>query len=83
MTSDDLSTTQAEKLKQQAGFCLRFLNNLCKRMDRVRFEPTDELYRAAQTARNALQDLHVAAHYATCEHGVGRLAKVKADELNP
>jgi hypothetical protein len=35
----------------------------------------DPLYVAAKNARNAMQDLFVATHYASCPHGVGRAGK--------
>jgi hypothetical protein len=50
---------------------LRYLNRLCERMMRLGFPPDDPLQVAAVKARAAMQDLHTAAHYATCRHGVG------------
>ena len=72
MTSDDLQPEQCQKLGAIVGRQLRFLNRLCARMDRLGFTPSDPLWQAAQQARDAVQGLNVAAHYAGCRHGVGR-----------
>lgn len=61
----------AERLRGQIARHLRYLNRLCERMNRLGFPPDDPLYVAAERARTAIQGLHVAAHYASCEHGVG------------
>ncbi len=71
VTSYDLHPEQAAKLKAIVARHLRFLNRLCNRMNHLGFPPTDPLWQAAARARNALQDLSVACHYATCKSGVG------------
>jgi hypothetical protein len=38
---------------------LRFLNQFCRRMDRLGFPPHDPLWPAAMQARHAFQDLHL------------------------
>lgn len=70
--SDDLKPEQARKLMATVAKQLRFLNRLCGRMSALGFPPNDPLWRAASEARNAMQDLHVASHYAGCKTGVGR-----------
>lgn len=51
---------------------LRWLNRLTARMQRVSFPPDNVLFVAAQRAQGCMQNLHVAAHYESREHGVGR-----------
>jgi hypothetical protein len=41
-------------------------------MEQQGFPPDDELYRACSRAWDAMQELHVRAHYASCTSGVGR-----------
>jgi len=72
MTSRDLTARQADALKQQIRLRLQYLNRLCDRLDYLHFEPTDLLAQEALRARDAMQGLFVAAHYASCERGVGR-----------
>jgi len=68
----NLTTAQAEALRVLIGKHLRFLNRLIDRMTRVGIAPTDELFISALRARDALQHLHVACHYASCRGGVGK-----------
>jgi hypothetical protein len=75
VTSDDLTPDQAERLKDVVGRQLRFLNRLVARMQQRQFPTDDPLWIGAIAARNAAQDLFVAAHYAGCKSGVGRSAK--------
>ena len=70
--SRDLTVWQASRLREQVGRELRFVGKLCARMQALGFGPADPLYQAANKARNALQELHVAAHYASCRSGVGK-----------
>lgn len=72
VTQDDLTPEQALKLMAIVREQLRFLNRLCDRMTRLGFSPTDPLWNTAIEARNAMQNLHVASHYAACKSGVGR-----------
>jgi len=64
MRPDDLTFAQAEALKAQVARHLRWLNRLCDRMNRRGFPPHTPMVQSAHRARSALQDLHVAAHYA-------------------
>jgi hypothetical protein len=66
MTSNDLNSEQAERLRQDVARMLRYLNRLVDRMSRLGFPIEDPVYVAATGARAAMQDLHTAAHYATC-----------------
>ena len=75
MKSSDLTDEQLERLKRQMGPPLRWLNALIRRMDAVGFDPTDDVYRAALRARDSMQSLHVAAHYASVRQGIGRAAE--------
>jgi hypothetical protein len=66
VTSNDLKSNQAERLRRDVARMLRYLNRLVHRMSRLGFPIQDPMYVAATTARAAMQDLHTAAHYATC-----------------
>lgn len=72
MDSGQLTPEQANRLRETVARHLRFLNKLCGRMQQLGFPLDDPLCRAAQEARSRVQDLHTAAHYAGCKHGVGR-----------
>jgi hypothetical protein len=67
VTSDDLTPQQAEVLKAQASWMLRYMNRLRKRMHKRKFPETDELTRAVRDAHNALHNLNVHLHYLTVE----------------
>lgn len=75
MTSRDITTDQAKQTMDRVGVGLRQLNRLCARMIKLGFPPDDPLYFAAKRARDSMQDLFVAAHYASCKSGVGVEAK--------
>ena len=70
--SSHLQPEQIAQLRRVVGRDLRFLNNLCARMQSLRFPVDDPLCRAALTARDAMQDLYTASHYAGCQGGVGK-----------
>jgi len=72
--SSDLSREQLDKLTAQVFRQLRYLNRLCERMNRVGWSSTDPVYREAYRARDAMQGLRMAVHYAGC-NGVGRDSK--------
>jgi hypothetical protein len=67
-----LSIEQARRLRERVAARLRFLNRLVERMNAIGFVPGDPLMTAALNARDAVQKLHVEAHYASCKSGVGR-----------
>ncbi|HWE01891.1 MAG TPA: hypothetical protein VG326_05725 [Tepidisphaeraceae bacterium] len=75
MNSSHLHPEQVVRLRAAVGRELRYLNNLCGRMQTLRFPPDDPLCRAAHRARDALQDLYTASHYCGCSSGVGKEAR--------
>ena len=72
MDSKELTTAQASRLRVMVARELRLMGRLCERMRMLGFPPGDPLYRAATRAHNALQELHVQAHYCGCTSGVGK-----------
>jgi len=74
MTSDDLQSEQALQVMATVRRRLQYLNRLVERMQALRFPPHDPMLRAALRAQDAMQELHVAAHYASCKSGVGKVA---------
>lgn len=72
MSTSRLTPEQAEKLRLAVAKRLRFFNRLEKRLQQLGFPPDDPVMFAASRARAHVQDLHVAAHYASCRRGVGR-----------
>ena len=50
-------------------------NRLLERMTQRGFVPSDPLYAATLRAQAGLQELHMAAHYASCKSGVGKPAR--------
>lgn len=72
MTSESLPEQQALALREQVAVRLRWLNKLQARLQKTGFPPNDPLFFAAVRARETMQDLHTAAHYASCKHGVGK-----------
>jgi hypothetical protein len=72
VTPARLTREQARALQAHVAPRLRWTNRLVERMTALGFTPADPVYAAALRARDALMELHVAAHYASMEHGVGR-----------
>jgi len=71
----DASHLQPEQIARLRGVVardLRFLNKLCSRMQSLRFPVDDPVCTAAHRARDAMQDLYTASHYAGCKSGVAR-----------
>ena len=66
-----LTPEQAQRLFKLVGVRLRWLGHVRRRMELKGFEPADPLYVATCKAYDALHELHVRAHYAGCESGVG------------
>ena len=73
MDSTQLTTEQAETVHAYVGAMLCQLNAVTR--DLRRLPVNDPLKVAAERARNAMQDLYMACHYASCNHGVGRPEK--------
>jgi hypothetical protein len=69
MRANDLTPGQLAALKVQVRRQLAYLTRLCGRMKRRGFAPFDSVLQASLNACNAVQDLHVAIHYAGVKHG--------------
>src|SRR5579872_2446920 len=63
MDSSHLKPEQIEAMVRVFGRHLRYLNNLCARMQKLRFPDDDPLCREAQTARAAAQRVFDAARF--------------------
>lgn len=74
MDSSHLTPAQAARLRDAVRRHLDYIGRLRRRMEIVGFPPDDRAYRAASAAHDALQELHVLAHYRACTSGVGLLS---------
>ena len=83
MDSTDLTPEQAARLRAAIARQLAYLGKLRQRMERVGFPPNDSLYRAVARAFDAMQEVHVRAHYAACTSGVGKAVAVKPAARTP
>jgi phage anti-repressor protein len=63
---------QAEKIKQAVGPMLRYLTLLRERMEKTGFGQADKFFQLVSQAHDAVYRLSVAAHYLSCERGVGK-----------
>ena len=63
---------QGQRLCDSIRRPLAYVGRLRRRMELLGFPPDDPLYVAASRAHDALQELHVRAHYCSCESGVSR-----------
>jgi hypothetical protein len=70
--SSDIKPDQAARLCKQVRRSLEYLGRLRRRMELLGFPPEDSLYRAASRAHDAMQELHVRAHYCCCTSGVAK-----------
>ncbi len=70
--SSHIKPDQAAKLCRTLRRSLDFLGRLRRRMEVLGFPPDDPLYRSASRAHDALQELHVRAHYCCCTSGVAK-----------
>jgi len=75
MDSSDLTTTQAEQIRDALIPHVRYLFRLKTRMERTGFPSGDELFRLTVAAYDSAQSLAMALHYLSCKSGVGRLPK--------
>lgn len=57
---------QAQRLCEAIRPSLAYVVRLRRRMEQLGFPPDDVLYRAAARAHDAMQELHVRAHYCAC-----------------
>jgi hypothetical protein len=69
--SRSITPEQAQKLQRTIRAQLAYLGRLRRRMEMLGFPPTDTLYRAVSRAHDAMQEVHVRAHYCACRSGVG------------
>jgi hypothetical protein len=63
---------QGRRLCDSVRPALAYVGRLRRRMELLGFPPNDPLYVAASRAHDALQELHVRAHYCSCTSGVAR-----------
>jgi hypothetical protein len=75
MDSRDLSTAQAEAMRDRLRLYSNYLHRLRRRMDRRGFPLNDELLLATDRAYDEARGLVMALHYASCKSGVGRSPK--------
>jgi hypothetical protein len=79
--SSQIKPHQAAQLRQTVRRPLVFMGRMRRRMELLGFPPDDPLYLSICQAHNALQEVHVRAHYCACTTGVGKPAP--ADPLSP
>jgi hypothetical protein len=70
--SNELTTAQAERIRDALLPHVRYLYKLKTRMEKTGFPPGDRLFRLTCTAYDSAQQLAMALHYLSCESGVGR-----------
>jgi hypothetical protein len=70
--SSKITPEEATHLCASIRRSLAYLVKLRRRMEVLGFPPSDSLYAATVHAQQALQDLHVRAHYCSVTSGVGR-----------
>jgi hypothetical protein len=72
MPGQQITADQADALAVKLRPMLGYLNRLLKRMEKTGFPPDDRLLKLTVEARNALHELTVAVHYASCPGKMGR-----------
>jgi hypothetical protein len=72
--SSGIQPQQAARLREALRRQLRYIGGLRRRMEVLGFPPDDPLYRSTCRSHDALQELHVLAHYCACTSGVGKPA---------
>jgi hypothetical protein len=71
MDSSHIKPEQAMRLCASVRRSLAYIGRLRRRMELLGFPPDDPLYCSASKAHDALQELHVRAHYCSVPSGVG------------
>jgi hypothetical protein len=71
MDSQELTTQQAESMRNALIPCVRYLYKLQTRMEKTGFPASDELFQATRRAYDAAQELCMKLHYLSCKSGVG------------
>jgi hypothetical protein len=72
MDSSHIRPEQALRLRRAIRRPLQYVGRLRQRMELLGFPPDDRLYLSVCRAFDALQELHVRAHYCSCTSGVAR-----------
>jgi hypothetical protein len=72
MDSSQITTEQAEKIKDAIGPAFGYLSRLVRRMERRGFPPDDKLSQLATAAYDRMHHLWIDRHYRSCRSGVGR-----------
>jgi len=67
-----LTREQAAAVFKRLHSTTGYLVRMRERMERIGFLPSDRLLQRVKDAENAMRDLCMALHYASCECGVGR-----------
>ena len=80
MDSQQLTTRQAERMRNAMIPYVRYLYRLQTRMEKTSFPPSDELFQATRRAYDAAQDLCMKLHYLSCKSGVGTPSRSEAEE---
>jgi hypothetical protein len=71
MDSQQLTTRQAESMRNALIPHVRYLYRMQIRMEKTGFPPSDELFQATRRAYDAPQELCMKLHYLSCKSGVG------------
>lgn len=71
MDSHELTTQQAESMRNALIPCVRYLYKMQTRMEKTGFPASDELFQATRRAYDAAQELCMKLHYLSCKSGVG------------
>jgi hypothetical protein len=72
MDSQQLTTRQAETMRNALIPHVRYLYRMQIRMEKTGFPPSDELFQATRRAYDAAQELCMKLHYLSCKSGVGK-----------
>jgi hypothetical protein len=71
MDSQQLTTRQAETMRNALIPHVRYLYRMQTRMEKTGFPASDELFQATRRAYDAAQELCMKLHYLSCKSGVG------------
>jgi hypothetical protein len=75
MDSQELTTRQAESMRNALIPHVRYLYRMQTRMEKTGFPQSDELFQATKGAYDAAQELCMKLHYLSCKSGVGTPAR--------
>jgi hypothetical protein len=75
MDSSQITTEQAEKIKDAIGPAFGYLSRPVQRIERRGFPPDDKLFQLASAAYDRMHHLWGDLHYRSCRSGVGRARK--------